>query len=174
MKHLLTVAFLFCSIPAFAQSASWNPPNEARKGVWFSGGLGIGSLGCSDCDGRESGLSGGLAVGGTINERLLLGVGTTGFGKTVLGETLSLGTLDARLRFYPKATSGFHINGGLGFGSVSYAGDAEVGFGLVIGVGWDIPIARNASLTPFWNGIGLQFDGGDANFGQIGLGFTIH
>jgi hypothetical protein len=31
------------------------------------------------------------------------------------------------------------------------------------------------SITPFWNGVGMTFSGGgDANFGQLGLGLTIH
>ncbi|MEX2663821.1 MAG: hypothetical protein WD227_17950 [Vicinamibacterales bacterium] len=147
---------------------------HAREGFWFSAGLGFGSLGCRDCVGRDDGLSGGLSLGGTINDRLLFGVGTTGFAKTVLGDTLSLGTVDARLRFYPQATSGFHINVGVGFGSVSFADITDTGIGVVLGMGWDIRMGRNVSLTPFWNGIGLEFDGGDANFGQIGIGFTIH
>jgi hypothetical protein len=164
--------------PGAVQTTVAQPPSprrsHAREGFWFSAGLGFGSLGCRDCVGRDDGLSGGLSLGGTINDRLLFGVGTTGFAKTVLGETLSFGTLDARLRFYPQATSGFHINVGVGFGSVSFADVTDTGVGVVLGMGWDIRMGRNVSLTPFWNGIGLEFEGGDANFGQIGIGFTIH
>ena len=46
--------------PALAQHP------QTRNGFWFSGGLGYGSLGC---DGREGGLSGGLAFGGTLSDR---------------------------------------------------------------------------------------------------------
>ena len=150
------------------------PRPQAREGFWFSAGLGYGTLGCQDCFGREDGLSGGLSFGSVVNDRLLFGVGTTGFAKTVLGETFSVGTLDARVRFYPVRTSGFFLNGGIGLGSVSYAGDAEFGVGVMLGLGWDIRVGRNVSLTPFWNGFAMSNSNVDANVGQIGIGFTIH
>jgi hypothetical protein len=56
-----------------------------------------------------------------------------------------------------------------GFGSVS-----ESGSGALLGLGWDIRLGTSVSLTPFWNGAAIAFSGGDANFGQLGIGFTIH
>lgn len=147
---------------------------QTREGFWFSAGLGFGSLGCDNCGSRDDGLSGGLSLGAVVSERVLLGVGTTGFAKNVLGETLSVGTLDARVRFYPVRTSGFFLNGGLGVGSLSYAGESEFGLGLMLGLGWDIRVGRNVSLTPFWNGFAMRNSNVDANVGQLGLGFTIH
>jgi hypothetical protein len=44
----------------------------------------------------------------------------------------------------------------------------------MLGVGWDIRVGRNVSLTPFWNGFAMSNSNGDANVGQFGLGFTIH
>jgi hypothetical protein len=123
---------------------------------------------------RFNGLSGGLALGGTLNEKWLFGVGTTGFSRTVDGDTLSLGTLDARFRFYPKPTNGFFLTGGLGVGTAEYAGESEVGFGVILGLGYDARVGKNISITPFWNGIGMSFDGVGVNFGQIGVGITIH
>lgn len=53
---------------------------QTRDGFWFSLGMGYGSLGCFGCGGgRVGGLSGGLSLGWTVNPRLLLGVGTTGW-----------------------------------------------------------------------------------------------
>jgi hypothetical protein len=147
---------------------------QVRNGFWFSAGLGFGSLGCDNCLGREDGLSGGLSLGATVSDRVLFGVGTTGFAKTVLGETFSVGTLDARIRFYPSRTSGFFLNGGLGLGTVSYGSESEFGVGMMLGVGWDIRVGRNVSLTPFWNGFAMSNSNVDANVGQLGLGFTIH
>ena len=98
--------------PALAQHP------QTRSGFWFSGGLGYGSLGCDGCDGREGGLSGGLAFGGTLSDKVLLAVGTTGWSKSEFGGSLTVGTLDARIRFYPMVTSGFFLTGGLGLGSV--------------------------------------------------------
>lgn len=145
-----------------------------REGVWFSIGFGYGTLGCQDCDERDSGLSGGLAVGGTLNQHVLIGVGTTGFARSYDGELLTAGTLDGRIRVYPSRRSGFFLNGGIGLGSLSYAGESEFGLGVMLGVGWDIRVGRNVSVTPFWNGSAMQNSTVDANFGQLGVGITIH
>jgi hypothetical protein len=147
---------------------------QLKEGFWFSGGLGVGSLGCDGCEVRQTGVSGGLSLGGTINDRLLVGAGTTGWAKTVDGETITVGTLDARLRFYPTRTSGFFLTGGLGFGAISVAGESENGIGVVIGIGWDIRVGSNVSLTPFYNGFAMRSSLYDANVGQFGLGVTIH
>ena len=154
-------------------------PAQTREGFWFSAGMGYGSLSCFDCDGYANGFSGGLALGGTINEKLLLGVGTTGWYRSQDGVWLNVSTLDARLRFYPSIRSGFYINGGLGLGTISLGmsglgSESETGVGLMLGVGWDIRIARNVSLSPFWNGSAVRTANADASFGQLGLGITVH
>jgi hypothetical protein len=150
---------------------------QTREGFWFNAGLGVGSLGCEFVcgDARANGLSGGLSLGGTLTERLLLGVGTTGWAKSVdNGEVLSIGTLDARLRFYPARTSGFFLTGGLGFGTISVGEFSESGVGVVLGIGWDIRVGSRVSLTPFYNGFAMRSSVSDANVGQLGLGITIH
>jgi hypothetical protein len=146
---------------------------HAREGFWFNGGLGFGSLGCDYCDGeRANGLSGGLSLGGTINDRVLLGVGTTGWARS--GTGLTVGTLDARLRFYPSATSGFFVTGGVGLGTITLDGVTEKGVGVVLGLGMDIRVASNLSITPFWNGFAMKSSFDNANVGQLGLSITIH
>jgi hypothetical protein len=168
---------LLVSATASAQVPASNARSSlpVREGVWFNAGFGVGSLGCQDCGGeRESGLSGGLSVGGTLNDRVLIGVGTTGFAKRVDGETFTVGTLDARVRFYPSHTNGFFLNGGVGLGSLRYAGESELGLGIMLGVGWDIRVAEKVSLTPFWNGFAMSNANVDANVGQLGIGVTIH
>ena len=153
--------------------ASERPP--LREGFWFNVGMGLGSLGCEDCFNRTNGFSGGLSLGGTIGNRVLLGVGTSGWAKNVDGELLTVGTLDARVRVYPAGRTGFFLTGGVGLGTLSYGeDDAELGLGLILGVGWDIRVGRNVSLTPFWNGFAMANDVVDANVGQIGIGVTIH
>ena len=147
---------------------------QVRSGFWFNIGMGYGTAGCEDCFIRDAGLSGGLSMGTTIGDRVLLGVGTTGFAKELQGELLSVGTLDARIRFYPVKTSGFFMNAGAGLGTLSYGGESEFGFGLMLGLGWDIRLGRNVSLTPFWNGFAMANSNVDANVGQIGIGVTIH
>ena len=159
-------------LPATNAGSSLHP--QVRSGFWFNIGMGHGTLGCDGCLTRDAGLSGGLSLGTAIGDRVLFGVGTTGFAKEVEGELLSVGTLDARIRFYPVKTSGFFMNVGAGLGSLSYAGESEFGFGMMLGVGWDIRVGRNVSLTPFWNGFAMANSNVDANVGQIGIGVTIH
>ncbi len=149
-----------------------------RDGFWFSGGLGYGSLGCANCGSRESGLSGGLSLGGTISPRLLLGVGSEAWTKSEQGVTLTVGTVDARVRFYPSATGGFFLTGGVGVGSItgSFGGSSstETGVGMILGLGYDVRIASNASLTPYWNGFAMRNSNTDANVGNVGLAITLH
>jgi opacity protein-like surface antigen len=159
------------------QSAGAQHP-QMREGFWFNAGLGFGSLGCENCVGRRTGLSGGLSLGGTINEKLLLGFGTTGWAKSEDGATLTVGTADARLRFYPSLNSGFFLNAGIGLGTISvsetFSSESETGVGMMLGLGWDLRVSDNVSLTPFWNGAAVAGSNFDANFGQFGLGVTIH
>jgi len=152
---------------------------QSREGFWFNAGFGFGAAGCQTCFGRASGASGGLSLGGTVSDRLLFGVGTTGWYKSENGVAVNVGTLDARLRFYPVRTSGFNLTGGLGLGTMSLGvanvGTAsEAGVGLMLGLGWDIRIASNVSLSPFYNGFAVRTTNADAYVDQIGLGITIH
>jgi outer membrane protein with beta-barrel domain len=165
---LLALALLTLSSSLHAQKP------QTRQGFWFNIGVGYGSLGCDICDGREGGLSGGLSLGGTLSQKVLLGVGTAGWAKDYFGETLTVGTLDARIRFYPSATGGFFLTGGLGIGTISYSGTTETGLGLLLGLGFDIRVGSNVSLTPFWNGFAVRTSTDDGNVGQIGVGVTIH
>ncbi len=152
---------------------------QTREGFWFNAGLGFGAAGCQTCFGREGGASGGLSLGGTITDKVLLGIGTTGWYKSENGVAVSVGTLDARLRFYPVRRSGFNLTGGLGLGTVSLGvrrvGSAsETGLGLMLGLGWDIRVAPNVSLAPFYNGFAVSTTNADAYVDQVGLGVTIH
>jgi hypothetical protein len=155
------------------------PHPQTREGFWFSGGLGWGSAGCEGCLDREGGFSGGLSAGGVVSPRLLVGAGTSGWYKSVDGVTVSGGTFDARLRFYPSLKSGFFLTGGLGLGHVSLGlaglgSETEYGVGALFGLGWDIRVGRNVSLTPFYNGFAVRTDFLNGNVAQIGLGVTIH
>lgn len=163
---------------AFATAAQAQK-GSVRQGFWFSGGVGMGSLGCDNCgDSRETGFSGDVSLGGTLSPRWLLGVGTAGWTKSENGGRLTVATLDARVRFYPSTTGGFFLTGGIGGGSVraSVGGISATdnGVGALVGIGYDYRIARNASITPYWNGFAMSSDNADANVGQIGLAITLH
>jgi hypothetical protein len=173
----LVVVCLIGSLSAVASAYAQN--SQVRQGFWISGGLGYGSLGCENCGSREGGVSGGLSLGGTITPRLLLGAGTSGWSKSEQGATLTVALLDARVRFYPQTSGGFFLTGGLGVGSVTgsmagFGSDTETGLGMILGVGYDLRVARNTSITPYWNAYAMKNSNIDANVGQIGLAVTLH
>lgn len=152
---------------------------HTRQGFWFNVGLGYGSLGCQDCGSREGALSGGLALGGTISPKVVLGAGTNGWTKSESGVTLTVGTLTGVIRFYPSATGGFFILGGVGIGRIAvdisgFGSDSETGVGALLGLGYDVRVGNNVSITPFWNGFAVNTSNSDANVGQIGVGVTLH
>jgi hypothetical protein len=157
--------------------AAQGHPHE-RQGFWVNGGLGYGSLGIEGFSEREDGLSGNLALGGTISPRFLLGAGTTGWTKEVDGIRVNFGTLLLLGRFYPNAEGGFFLNLGLGAGQVSLTEGnstwSESGGGAVLGLGYDVRVGPNWSLTPFVNGIGFDIDGDRADVFQFGLGVSFH
>src|SRR5690348_14324266 len=165
MRRLMTAALLFL--------AAGSLQGQERHGFWFNGGLGYGSLGCDNCGSREGGPSGGVSLGGTLSPRLLLGVGTTGWTRSENGATLTSGTLDARVRFYPSRTGGFFLTAGLGVGTIhvsvdGFGSETQTGFGAVLGLGYDIRVGSGLSLTPFWNGFAVRNNSSYVNVGQIG------
>lgn len=160
-------------------SAQDGDSKHQRNGFWLNFGLGAGSLGCDDCGDRESGFSGGFGIGGTLSQKVVIGLMTNGWTKEELGATLTVGTAVVGVRFYPSATGGFFLQGGLGLGSVSaevdgLGSDSQTGTGAMIGLGYDFRIGRSVSLTPFYNGFATKTDDTDFNVGQLGLGITIH
>lgn len=149
-----------------------------RQGFWFSGGLGMGSLGSDGGSSRETGLTGDIALGGTLSPRWLIGVGSSGWSKSENGGRLTVATLDARVRFYPSATGGLFLTGGIGGASmrasVGGISATENGAGAIFGLGYDYRVGRNTSITPYWNGFVMKTDNNDANVGQVGLAITLH
>jgi hypothetical protein len=165
--------------PAVASREPAPKEERSRQGFWFNVGAGFGSLGCEDCSGRDGSYSGGLALGGAVSQKVVLGVGTNGWYKSDNGVTVSAGTLTALIRFYPSSTGGFFLLGGIGAGTVHldagiFGSATETGGGALVGLGYDIRVGKNISLTPYWNGFAAKTSNFDANVGQIGLGLTIH
>ena len=177
LRATSVVALVLAALSPRAASAQGHP--QTRQGFWFNGGMGYGSLGCQDCSGREGGLSGGLALGGSLSQKVLLGGGTNAWTKSQNGATLTVATMTALMRFYPSATGGFFLLGGLGVGQVrasasGFGSASETGFGALVGLGYDLRVGQNVSLTPYWNGFAMSSSNSDANVGQLGLGITVH
>ena len=168
------------SLPVETAAPEVEEPNRhAREGFWLNLGLGYGTLGCDGCGSREDGLSGGLQLGGTLSPKWLLGGATTGWTKSEGGVTLTVGTVLALVRFYPSERGGFFLEGGLGLGTIhvsvdGFGSESESGGGALLGLGYDIRVGRNVSLTPAWLGFAAQTSNSDANVGQLSLGVTVH
>lgn len=199
MRSLLT-ATLTIAVLATPTVAQDSP--APREGFWFNVGLGVGSTGieCAACGStdRSSGFSGNLRLGGTINPQLLWGVGTNGWTKSEDGADGTIGALSGLLVFYPSQSTDFWMQGGLGVMRLTVDGyDPSVGnltvsstsFSVIFGVGYDIRIGSNSSISPFLNylhsaggsmtvealGTSVETDEDvNPNILQFGLGFSIH
>jgi hypothetical protein len=177
MRNRLVTLLLGVAILGTSSAASAQNP-QTRSGLWGNIGFGIGSYGCEGCGSRESGGAGTFALGGTLSRKVLLGAGVNVWTKEVNGVDVTASTVTAMIRFYPSATGGFFLVGGLGYGALQLSSGgtsiSESGAGAVLGLGVDIRVGKKLSLTPFWNGNGISIDGGNANFGQLGISLTVH
>ena len=150
-----------------------------RGGFFIGFGFGYGSFSVEDAGEREASGSGYLKLGGTLNERVLLGVESNVWLKEELGVTITAGTVAGIIQFYPNPESGFYLKGGPGFtqievdagGGLSVTDD---GFGFLAGVGYEARLGNNFSLSPYGNYIYASHDGGNWNQFQLGLGVIWH
>lgn len=162
-----------------------------RDGLTIAFGLGGGTRGldCSGCDvDREGGATAFLFVGGTIDPRLTIGAELNGWGKAEDDIEQSVASAMAVAHFYPSASRGLFLSGGLGLTAMAVDDAAYEfrtdGFGFQLGAGYDLRVARGLSLSPYFTWVrGIGGDGtendveiGDANpdYIQVGLGFTWH
>jgi hypothetical protein len=154
---------------------------QEKQGFVFGVGLGYGSLGAGDCDGcgRESSFSGHLRAGGVLNQKLLLGVESTGWYKDTEGVALSTGTLTGSLYVYPSEKGGFFAKGGAGLGYAGasadgFGSDSEFGFGWQLGAGYDIKVGTKSAITPTVTYFSSHLEGGSLNVIQFALAFSLY
>lgn len=173
-------AFLLaCVIALLPSLADAQGRAQTRDGFWFNGGVGYGTIGCDGCNNRNNSLTLSLGAGGAMSRKVLFGASFDAAIQSRGGATLTVATLLARLRFYPSLTNGFFLTGGLGLGKVSADATeigtrANTGTAALIGMGYDIRVGTNASLTPFWNGFSTGALDTNYNVGQLGVSLTIH
>jgi len=179
MGKLRAIGFTAFFAILLASSASAQRA-QTRQGFWIGGGMGYGSmgLGCSGCAGvgRTGGLSGYAKLGGTLRPNILLGVEMNGWTKNEGAATITMGNFSGAAYWYPMATQGLFIKGGAGYSVLAvddgFSSANDSGFGLLGGVGYDIRVGRNLSITPVANYFRGGFDGGSANVLQLGMGVT--
>jgi len=185
----LTAVSMFSAVAVSAVAAQ-HP--QVRNGFWIGFGFGYGSSNVS-CDGcpsgsRESGGAGFIKLGGTLNDKVLLGGEINAWTKSESGVTADLGNVSFAGYLYPQPKSGFFVKGGVGFATTRLhnSGTAEAsGFGFVLGLGYDIRVGTNISITPVGNfyfgsdgdlkesGTTLE-TGWKHNVYDFGLGITFH
>jgi hypothetical protein len=163
LRALSTAALIVALAPA---ARADEPPS--RDGFWLGFGLGYGAAATTcdrrACEGeREGSLTASLRLGGTLNPRVLAGVESNLWVKDLDGTNTVLAGLAATATFYPWESSGLFVKVGLG---LSYASrdtrtgtrlnmpvDAtinfqQVGAGVLAGLGYDLRVAPNVSITP--------------------------
>jgi hypothetical protein len=175
-------------LPARAQG------HGMRHGFWFGFGFGYGSanVSCDSCGSgpRVGGTSGFLKFGGALNPHLSLGAAADGWTHTSAAVTESLGNLTASLYYYPRASSGLFVEGGVGISSYQVNTSPLVsgtGLGLTAGLGYDLPLGPTVSLTPrvayAYGAVGnLNYSdtgstlttGWKQNLLSVGVGVTFH
>jgi hypothetical protein len=151
---------------------------QSRDGFWIGFGLGGGSLSIDDADDREAGGVGFLKMGGTINEKFLIGGESNVWLKEVDGVTITSSNFSAVAYFYPSATSGFFLKGGIGWARLALESGgvtlATNGGGAVFGIGYDWRVGDNVSVNPVLNFSAASYDGGNTNVTELAVGVTFH
>ena len=152
---------------------------QTREGFFIGFGLGWGSYGCSDCDAREGGLAAYLKLGGTLSQRILLGVESGGMTTTAGSARLTTSNVTGFAAYYPSAESGLFFKAGAGIsfveGSLSGVGrSTDTGLGVTLGLGYDTRLKENFSVTPFGNWLYGRVGGISTNVVQVGVGMTWH
>jgi len=152
---LVVAGGLTAAAPARAQKQA-KSEGPYREGFWIGVGLGYGSatISCSECtdNSRYGAPTLTLRMGGTPSRRLLVGGELNAWSRTSSNITETVGDLSAVALYYPSATGTFFIKGGAG-GVVYQANTSPKletsGFGVSIGIGIDLYLGRQFSLTPY-------------------------
>lgn len=159
-----------------------------RQGFFIGLGLGGGGgevSGNTDANGG----TGWLTLGGTVSQKLRLAADFQGFTPKDNGDANYATSTFAAL-WYPSARGNFFLKGGVGAAEVSIhrpgPDGSGVGFGSVVGAGYDFRVGRKISITPqftmFGGGTGDIKDGdgnvlaNDVNFGiaTLSVGVVFH
>lgn len=161
--------------------------DDRRQGFWLTAGLGAGSesFDANDGLGWSDDKGGGLAylkLGGTVSPSLLIGAEFNAWGRRYRYEEYDRGLTTAMViaQWYPGGRrSDFWLRGGLGFARDFLDIDGgqrtrENGTAVAVGLGYDIRVARNISITPMLDLQGQRYDSHDERLVNIGLGISFH
>jgi hypothetical protein len=173
MRVILCLSVSLCLGALHAPDVRAQAP--ARSGFFIGFGLGLGSFGVEDADGRESSGTGYFKIGGALNDRVLLGAESNSWLKEEGGATITSSNLAATVYFYPSATGGLFLKGGLGLSyleieAAGFGSADDTGTGVILGAGYDVGFGGRFGLTPFVGLVYNSHEGVSTNLLQIGLG----
>ncbi len=163
-----------------------------RSGFHFGLGLGAGAMdfACDGCDvTSETGFSGFLSLAGSVGEKTLLGVESTGWTKSRAGTTARVYSLTAHVTEYLSTTSGLFL--GAGVGVVGYHQDTDLGDRSANAVGFSgrlgyelgrggVVFVPYVGVVRTFGGADMKLDGEDAGLNvaisniQFGLSIAAH
>jgi len=151
---------------------------QTRKGFWIGFGFGYGSYTCTGCNSTGS-FSGYLKMGGTVSPHLLLGGETNGWTKSENGGTITAGNASFTAYYYPQPAGGFFLRGGAGFSDIRLSSGgssaSQTGLGATAGLGYDVRVGANTSITPVFNFVWGHPDSGfSQSIIQFAVGVTFH
>jgi len=147
-------------------------------GFWGTFGLG-GGLRLVSQDGSTESTGGGAALlrmGGKINDRILLGVETGGWGTQEDEIWVGRFNWTATGVVFPSSTLGLFVKAGVGGATVravDYAGGTaggainKVGFGTTLGLGYDIGFGSGLAVTPGFDFMYQWVDDPDVRNGAL-------
>jgi hypothetical protein len=173
--------------PADAQNAMLS--RTTHDGMWLSAGVGGGwtRVTCTICrTDRNLGPSGYVRVGTTLGPGLLIAVEADGWTRSEqdLRSTATAAGVAAYL--YPEPTGGAFLKSGLAWVRYGVEGSVSANLvGLLVGAGYDFPIAARLSVTNYVNLVASSFGALRSDRGtvasdvslsvlQFGIGLTRH
>jgi hypothetical protein len=171
-------------VAAAAPQASAGRHPHDRNGFMIGFGIGGGSAGIEDGDGREGSVTGNFRIGYALRPDLVLHYEGSAWTKTDEGATQDVtwtfSTNVAAVTYYPPS-SGLFVRGGVGFGTAAVEVEQgglslnydETGFGLLAAGGWEFRLTRKFALAPQVEFTHMVLDDlGSANVIAGGLGFN--
>jgi hypothetical protein len=128
---------------------------QTRQGFWvsMSGGTGNLSWSCDGCSKRDHG-GGTLAVrlGGSPSQNVLLGAEFNELFVDLGVDEIAAGYGAFTAYWYPSATGGLFLKGGVGVGHYQRTSDTltarSSGAAILLGAGYDIRVGRKFSVNP--------------------------
>lgn len=191
MRLAFIFIFMFSALMAPDLGAQ---DRHRRNGFWAGAGVAAAAFhtDCPSCTENEiNGPGAAIRIGGSPAQNILLGGEVAGWSQSASGVKRSATYLSLIALWYPWAQRGLHVKFGVGVGGSRRDDGTDVetatGRGGSLGVGFDIRIARNVSLSPFVQGLSVMVNDMKRNgttitlvpdtrlnLGQIGVAITWH